>query len=98
VDAYACRMGLKAYAGWLQSRVPNLAATIRYITQDGVTRVVTEVHAGGNSAALLPVYDAEIVAHQAARKEGGTASFIFQVFDLDDGEHGPSGQTYEHLI
>ena len=58
---------------------------------------VVEVHAGGDRDALLPVYDAELVAHQAARKEGGTASFIFRVYDLDDGECGPSGPAYEAL-
>jgi hypothetical protein len=76
-----------------------LVAAVRFEQHPaGSARVVTEVHAGGDPDALLTVYEAEVVAHQRARQQGGTASFIFDVFDLDRGETGPEGLSYESLL
>jgi len=99
LDAHANRAGLNVYVAWLESRVPSLVAAVRFEQHPaGSARVVTEVHAGGDPDALLTVYEAEVVAHQRARQEGGTASFIFDVFDLDREEVGPEGPSYESLF
>ena len=97
-DIEASRIGLERYKGWLASRDPALIAAVRYHERaDGIVHVVTEVHGGGHPDALLPVYDAEVVAHRAARDEGGTASYIFEVFDLDGGERAPDDSSYVQL-
>lgn len=99
-EAKANALALDEYKTWLLANSGDLEiVSVRYEQKPtGIAYVVTEVRGGGKSQLLAAVYDAELVAYDAAEAHGGTAPFVFDVIDLDVEDAGPQGSNFQRLV